>query len=80
VFAEASPRDRIWGIGLAAGDPRAGDPARWRGLNLLGRAVSEARAALEPRSALEPRPAPGPPVPALTDEELEDVLAAFGLA
>ncbi|MET7645291.1 NADAR family protein [Streptomyces sp. NPDC005426] len=46
VLVEASPMDRIWGIGLAADDPRAEDPATWRGLNLLGFALMEARAAL----------------------------------
>ncbi|WP_245791431.1 NADAR family protein [Actinacidiphila rubida] len=46
VLVEASPLDRVWGIGLAAGDPAAGDPARWRGLNLLGFALMEARARL----------------------------------
>lgn len=46
VLVEASPVDRIWGIGLAADDPRAEDPATWRGLNLLGFALMEARAAL----------------------------------
>jgi hypothetical protein len=46
VLVEASPVDRIWGIGLAATDPRASDPARWRGLNLLGFALMHARARL----------------------------------
>ncbi|MFH9737529.1 NADAR family protein [Streptomyces roseolus] len=43
VLVEASPLDRVWGIGLAAGDPGAHDPGRWRGLNLLGFALMEAR-------------------------------------
>ncbi|MET9275372.1 NADAR family protein [Kribbella sp. NPDC003557] len=46
VLVEASPLDRVWGIGLAADDPRAADPAGWRGLNLLGFALMEARASL----------------------------------
>jgi ribA/ribD-fused uncharacterized protein len=43
ILVEASPLDRVWGTGLAADDERAGDPARWRGLNLLGFALMEAR-------------------------------------
>ncbi|WP_404797632.1 NADAR family protein [Streptomyces pristinaespiralis] len=43
VLVEASPMDRVWGIGLAADDERAQDPVRWRGLNLLGFALMEAR-------------------------------------
>ncbi|MEV7088213.1 NADAR family protein [Streptomyces sp. NPDC093085] len=43
VLVEASPMDRIWGIGLAADDERAANPTRWRGLNLLGFALMEAR-------------------------------------
>ncbi|MER7835251.1 NADAR family protein [Streptomyces sp. NPDC096040] len=43
VLVEASPVDRVWGIGLAATDSGAEDPERWRGLNLLGFALMEAR-------------------------------------
>ncbi|MEU6282393.1 NADAR family protein [Streptomyces sp. NPDC047028] len=43
VLVEASPVDRVWGIGLAASDDAASDPARWRGSNLLGFALMEAR-------------------------------------
>ncbi|MFI9051307.1 NADAR family protein [Streptomyces sp. NPDC053427] len=43
VLVEASPLDRIWGIGLAADDERAEKPAQWRGLNLLGFALMEVR-------------------------------------
>ncbi|MFF7392699.1 NADAR family protein [Streptomyces scabiei] len=43
VLVEASPVDRVWGIGLAADDERAMDPARWRGPNLLGFALMAAR-------------------------------------
>ncbi|WP_369249539.1 NADAR family protein [Streptomyces sp. R41] len=46
VLVEASPLDRVWGIGLAADDERAFDPERWRGPNLLGFALMEARARL----------------------------------
>jgi ribA/ribD-fused uncharacterized protein len=43
VLVEASPVDRVWGIGLAADDAGAYDPERWRGPNLLGFALMEAR-------------------------------------
>ncbi|MBB2924825.1 NADAR family protein [Cellulomonas cellasea] len=43
VLAEASPVDRVWGIGRAAGDPDAERPSRWLGLNLLGFALMDAR-------------------------------------
>ena len=47
VLVEASPVDRIWGIGLAADDPRAENPEQWQGLNLLGFALMEVRRLLE---------------------------------
>ncbi|CAM5746343.1 hypothetical protein [Streptomyces afghaniensis 772] [Streptomyces afghaniensis] len=43
VLVEASPVDRVWGIGLAADDEAAADPERWRGPNLLGFALMKAR-------------------------------------
>lgn len=46
VLVEASPVDRIWGIGLAAADEAASDPEQWRGLNLLGFALMQARTLL----------------------------------
>jgi hypothetical protein len=46
VIVEASPVDGIWGIGLAADDPRAQHPDQWRGLNLLGFALMAVRRSL----------------------------------
>jgi ribA/ribD-fused uncharacterized protein len=46
VLVEASPRDRIWGIGMGASNPSARDPSGWRGRNLLGFALVRARAIL----------------------------------
>lgn len=36
IFVEASPYDRIWGIGLKASDANARMKSKWRGQNLLG--------------------------------------------
>lgn len=43
TLVEASPYDKIWGIGLAATDPRAQDPTQWKGQNLLGKILTELR-------------------------------------
>ncbi|MEU6101037.1 NADAR family protein [Streptomyces flaveolus] len=49
VLVEASPVDRVWGIGLTADDEAATDPERWRGTNLLGFALMVARGRLRGR-------------------------------
>ncbi|HTW02959.1 MAG TPA: NADAR family protein [Streptosporangiaceae bacterium] len=46
VLVEASPRDRIWGIGMGTSNPDASRPSRWRGTNLLGFALMNARGQL----------------------------------
>ena len=43
VLVEASPVDKIWGIGMAADNPNCENPNKWKGLNLLGFALMEAR-------------------------------------
>ena len=43
VLVEASPKDRIWGIGLAESELNINNPSKWKGLNLLGFALMEAR-------------------------------------
>lgn len=40
IFVEASPYDKIWGIGMAEDEPGIEDPANWRGINLLGQAIT----------------------------------------
>jgi len=43
TLVEASPYDRIWGIGLAASDIRAQNRSTWLGLNLLGKILTQVR-------------------------------------
>lgn len=43
VLVEASPWDRIWGVGLGADDPDVYDRDKWKGQNLLGQALMTVR-------------------------------------
>lgn len=43
VLVEASPHDRIWGIGMAQEHADAPYPERWLGENRLGRILMEVR-------------------------------------
>ncbi len=43
VLVEASPVDRIWGIGMAEDHPDVENPERWMGQNLLGFALMAVR-------------------------------------
>ena len=42
-MAEASPDDRIWGIGMDQNEAAGTDSSQWRGRNLLGFALMEVR-------------------------------------
>jgi len=47
ILVEASPYDKIWGIGMLETDHRAENPLLWNGENLLGFALMEVRDELE---------------------------------
>lgn len=47
IIAEASPYDRIWGIGLKATDERALNSSKWEGTNWLGEAIMKVRSEIK---------------------------------
>lgn len=47
TFVEASPCDTVWGIGLSIDHASIEDPKKWRGQNLLGQVITEAREILQ---------------------------------
>ena len=43
ILAEASPFDRIYGIGMGPNNPNVQFIDKWRGQNLLGKALMDVR-------------------------------------
>lgn len=43
IIVEASPYDKIWGVGLGENDPLILDEKNWKGENLLGKVLMEVR-------------------------------------
>lgn len=56
ILVEASPDDKIWGIGLDESHPSANDPAKWLGLNLLGFTLTRVREDLLAKAEATPCP------------------------
>ena len=47
VLIEGSPYDSVWGVGIHWQEPNCLVPSKWKGLNLLGKALMEVRDYLE---------------------------------
>ena len=47
ILVEASPYDRIWGIGMTVDNPDCSNPSKWKGTNLLGFILTDVRTALK---------------------------------
>lgn len=47
ILVEASPYDKIWGIGISWQDDDCLNEMKWKGMNLLGKALMEVRKQLK---------------------------------
>jgi ribA/ribD-fused uncharacterized protein len=47
IIVEASPYDKVWGIGLGTNDNRVLNESLWDGQNLLGKAIMDVRELLK---------------------------------
>ena len=47
TFVEASPIDKIWGVGLDENNPLIDDESNWKGQNLLGKLLTNIRKELK---------------------------------
>lgn len=54
-LAEASPYDKIWGIGLDIETAKKSDKSKWKGLNLLGVALMTVREGLVTQEKIDPQ-------------------------
>ncbi|MCM1142903.1 MAG: NADAR family protein [Muribaculum sp.] len=47
ILVEASPYDKIWGVGMSVNDIDIVDPNKWKGHNLLGETLMKVRETLK---------------------------------
>ena len=52
TIVEASPLDKIWGIGMDTNHPDIEDESKWQGLNLLGKVLMDVRDMLKDTNEL----------------------------